>query len=119
MILVVAFFQLTHILINMNTNPLIIANTIRNQIGASTLMCIGAHKVTAMPSSDKRLGGLMFQILPNPKMKSGGMVMVELMGNDTYTVTIKDKKDNILYNNEDIYCDMLGGPHGVIEQVTG
>ena len=96
-----------------------IANTIRDQIGINTLMCIGAHNLGIVPATDKQLGGLAFKLGRNPKMKQGGNVMIQLMPNDTYTVRIMTSRGKMVLERNDVYCDQLGGQHGVIEQVTG
>lgn len=96
-----------------------IANTIKHQIGINTLMCIGAHNLGIVPATDKQLGGLAFKLGRNPKMKQGGSVMIFLLPNDTYRVAIMSSRGKMMLEQEDVYCDQLGGPHGVIEQVTG
>lgn len=107
----------------MTTNAKAIANTIRDQIGANTLMCLGAHALFVVPetiSKDENghLGGLCFKINPNPKMKQHGTVFVTLAGNDTYNVKIMTCKGKVMLDIKDVYCDQLGRD-GVIEQVTG
>jgi hypothetical protein len=52
-------------------------------------------------------------------MKQGGNVMVTLSYSDTYRVCIMSSRGKMMLEVEDIYCDQLGGPEGVIEQVTG
>jgi hypothetical protein len=99
--------------------PREIANTIRDQIGINTLMCIGAHNLGIVPATDKHQGGLAFKLGRNPKMKQGGNVMITLAASDTYRVCIMSSRGKMMLEVEDVYCDMLGGPHGVIEQVTG
>ena len=96
-----------------------IANTIRDQIGINTLMCIGAHELGIVPATDKQLGGLAFKLGRNPKMKQGGMVMVTLNYSDTYTVRIMTSRGKMVLEQSDVYCDQLGGQHGVIEGATG
>lgn len=100
-------------------SPKEIANAIKQQIGINTLMCIGAHDLGIVPATDKILGGLAFKLGRNPKMKQGGMVMIQLMPSDTYTVRIMTSRGKMVLEQEDVYCDQLGGPEGVIEQVTG
>jgi hypothetical protein len=102
----------------MNTT-LEIANTIKQQIGVNTLMCIGAHQFTALPESDSILGGLTFKVGRNPKMKQGGTCTIKLMPSDTYNVTIVAARGKVLLDVTDVYCDSLGGQSGVIEGVTG
>lgn len=96
-----------------------IANTIKQQIGVNTLMCIGAHNMGALPATDKILGGLAFKLGRNPKMKQGGSVMIQLMPNDTYTVRIMTSRGKMVLESSNVYAEDLAGPHGVIEQVTG
>lgn len=100
-------------------SPKEIANTIRDQIGVNTLMCIGAHNLGIVPATDKILGGLAFKLGRNPKMKQGGMVMIQLMPSDTYTVRIMTSRGKMVLEAENIYCDQLAGPEGVIEGATG
>lgn len=102
----------------MNTT-LNIANVIKHQIGANTLMCIGAHQLFAIPESETILGGLQFKVSRNPKMKQGGTVVIKLMPSDTYAVTITNSRDKVLLDVSDVYCEDLCGPNGVIEKVTG
>jgi hypothetical protein len=96
-----------------------IAETIRQQIGINTLMCIGAHAFQALPETDKTLGGLQFKLGRNPKMKIGGYVTVTLGYSDTYTVRIVSSRGKVMLEASDVYCDMLGGQSGIIEGVTG
>jgi len=100
-------------------SPKEIANTIKQQIGFSTLMCIGAHDLGIVPATDKILGGLAFKLGRNPKMKQGGMVMIQLMPSDTYTVRIMTSRGKMVLEQSDVYCDQLYGAGGIIEQVTG
>jgi hypothetical protein len=96
-----------------------LAMTIRNQIGANTLMCIGAHALTIVPENDDHRGGLTFKINPNPKMKLHGKVTVLLAFNDTYKVKVETCRGKVMLDASEVSCDMLGGPNGVIEGVTG
>ena len=100
----------------MTTTAASIAITIQQQIGRMTLMCVGAHKMVALPETDKVLGGLQFKIARNPNMKQGGWVTVYLDPSDTYTVKIQDARGNIRLEVSDVYCDNLSG---VIQGVTG
>jgi hypothetical protein len=101
------------------SNDLAIANAVKHQIGINTLMCIGAHDFQALPETDKVLGGLAFKLGRNPKMKQGGNVMITLLPSDTYRVCIMSSRGKMMLEVEGVYCDQLGGQHGVIEQVTG
>lgn len=109
------------------SNATAIANTILDQIGrrlGGTLSAIGAHQFTVIPETiDKdengHLGGVCFKINPNPKMKQHGTVFVTLAANDTYNVKIMTCKGKVMLDTKGVYCDMLGGQSGVIEQVTG
>lgn len=101
------------------SNALVIANTIKQQIGVNTLMCIAAQGLAALSECDKYLGGLTFKVGRNPKMKQGGRVTILLDFNDTYTVRIVDARGAVLSETSCVYADMLGGPEGVIEEVTG
>ena len=96
-----------------------IATTIKNQIGFNTLMCIGAHQLFVLPETDKNQGGLTFKLGRNPKMKQGGTVAVTLDYCDTYTVRIVTSRGKEVLNVSGVYCDQLGGQHGVIEGATG
>ena len=93
-----------------------IAKTIKDQIGHSTLLCIGANNLVALPESDNVLGGLQFKIGRNPKLAGGGWVTVYLNANDTYTVKIQDARGNMRLEVSDVYCDNLSG---VVQGVTG
>lgn len=101
------------------SNATTIANTIKQQIGTNTLMCIAAHNLFALPETDKYLGGLTFKVGRNPKLKGGGRVTVTLNFNDTYTVKVENNRGKVLLEASEVYCDMLAGPRGVIEGVTG
>ena len=102
------------------SNPaLSIANTIRDQIGTNTLMCVAAHQLMVLRESEKYRGGLTFKVGRNPKLKGGGRVTVVLNFNDTYTVKVENNRGKVLLEASDVYCDMLAGPSGVIEGVTG
>lgn len=110
----------------MNTKQ--IANTILDQIGrhmGGTLTAIGAHQFTVIPATidqdanNGHLGGVSFKINPNPKMRQHGTVFVTLACNDTYSVKIVTCMGKVMLDTKGIYCDMLGGRSGVIEQVTG
>lgn len=96
-----------------------IAKTIRDQITFNTLLCIGANTLYTLQPTDKHLGGLTFKVGRNPKLKQGGRVTVTLDFNDTYTVKIESARGKVVLETSGIYCDQLGGPHGVIEGVTG
>jgi hypothetical protein len=96
-----------------------IANIIRAQIGTNTLMCIGAHSMAAMPETSEALGGLRLKFSPCPKIRGGGYVTVELNPSDTYTVKVYNNRMRLVNEREGVYCDMLSGPTGAIEQVTG
>ena len=100
-------------------SPKEIANTIRDQIGINTLMCIGAHNLGIVPATDKILGGLAFKLGRNPKMKQGGTVMIQLLPSDTYRVAIMTSRGKMVLDISDVYGDQLGSSSGVIEQVTG
>lgn len=112
----------------MNTDTKQLANTILDQIGrrlGGTLTVIGAHQFTIIPDTidtdadNGHLGGVSFKINPNPKMKQHGAIFVTLACDDTYNVKIVTCKGKVMLDVKDIYCDMLGGKSGVIEQVTG
>jgi hypothetical protein len=93
-----------------------VAMTIMRQIGGETLMCIGAHDYEVL---NEKLGGVTFRINPNPKLRGGGRVSIVLDYMDTYDVKIFNNRGRAVYDESTIYCDMLRGPDGVIEQVTG
>jgi hypothetical protein len=92
----------------MSLSTVDIANTIRDQIGIRNIMCFGVPPRTmmALPPNEFRHGGLYFRFTNCPKIRHGS-VMVELMGDDTYTVTIKNQRDTVKYKGDGIYCDML------------
>jgi hypothetical protein len=93
--------------------------SIKQQIGVSTLMCIGAHNFQTVTDEKKGYGGVKFDLGTNPKLGVGGTVTVFLDYMDTYTVTITNGKGEKVYEQSDVYFDMLPGPDGVIERVTG
>ncbi len=103
----------------MSQDTIIIANTIKQQIGTNTLMCIGAHMLMMVPKSEKNLGGLTFKLGRNPKMKQGGRVTVTLDFNDTYSVKVETSRGKVTLDASNVYAEDLAGQHGVIEQVTG
>lgn len=107
---------------NTNTdphNPMNIAKIILSQIGVNTLMCIGSHQKMVITPDGEHLGGVTFKINPNPKMKLHGRVTVLLNGSDTYNVKIETCRGKVLLNQNNVYAEDLGGPHGIIEGVTG
>ena len=93
-----------------------VAKTIIDQIGTNTLMCIAAKNFLTV---NEKLGGVQFKVGRNPLLRGGGTVKVVLDYSDTYDVTIKNNRGKVLYKASNIYCDMLAGPDGVIEAVTG
>lgn len=104
-----------------------VARTILAQIGTNTIMCLGVprHTIRAIPETLdavdaplRHLGGLEFKFTNCPKVRSG-TVRVTLAGDDTYNVQILNMRGREIYSATGIYNDMLGGPHGVIEGVTG
>jgi len=106
-----------------------IARTILAQIGSNSMMCMGVprNSIWAIPSNattegvkdeDRHEGGLRFKFTNCPKVRNGEILIV-LKGNDTYTVQIFNVRGREIYKASDIYCDMLGGPNGVLEGVTG
>ena len=88
----------------MTTQAVQVATTIKNQIGTRNLMCWGANNFIAVNEQD---GGLIFKILPNPKVRGGGTVKVVLDFNDTYHVQIFNNRKRIIYDQEMLYCDQL------------
>jgi len=93
-----------------------IAHIIKDQIGINTAMCIGFKNPKALPCTDLRRGGLMFGIIANPNVRTGGTVVVELMPSDTYKVSVFQKNGELVDSNDDIYCDALGDS---ILRITG
>ena len=85
-----------------------IAHIIKDQIGINTAMCIGFKNPRALPCTDLRVGGLMFGIIPNPNVRTGGTVVVELMPSDTYKVSVFQRNGELVDSRDDIYCDALG-----------
>jgi hypothetical protein len=88
----------------MSTQSVQVANVIKNQIGVRNLMCWGASNFIAINEQD---GGLIFKVLPNPKLRGGGTVKIVLDFNDTYHVQIFNNRKRIIYDQEGIYCDQL------------
>ena len=83
-------------------------------------MCLGAcHLAIIPPGGSVHRGGLRFKFLPCPKIRGGGTVTVELNWSDTYTVRVYNNRMRLVKEIEGVYADMLAGPTGVIEQVTG
>jgi hypothetical protein len=101
-----------------------IAKTILSQIGSGmggTLMCIGMHKPFCLPQDDAKgiLGGVTFKVNPNPKVKVKATVTVTLKADDTYHVNITTCRGKVVLEQNNVYCDDLGGPNGLIEQTLG
>ncbi len=73
----------------MTEESMIVAQTIRQQIGTQALMCAGAHKFMALNEAEgsaipSRLGGLQFDVQGSVFK---GRVLVELRPDDTYCVS--------------------------------
>jgi hypothetical protein len=104
----------------MSLTPKEIAKQIIAQIGSNSLACMGVppKSVFVIPASDKHNGGLQFKFTNCPKVRTG-TVRITVDGTDLYTVQILNVRGREIYKAEGIYNDMLGGPSGVIEGVTG
>ena len=102
----------------MSLTPKEIAKQIIAQIGSNSLACMGAKSLFVIPASDTHNGGLQFKFTNCPKVRTG-TVRITVDGTDLYTVQILNVRGREIYKAEGIYCDMLGGPSGVIEGVTG
>ncbi len=93
---------------------LFVANEIMRQIRAGdpyAMMAWGATNTVALDEKKLdhgyQLGGLQFKV---NGMKHKGLVLVRLMGNDTYTVeTVKMRKGEFSRVNliEGVYCDNI------------
>lgn len=91
-----------------------IANTILGQIRATDRMALwawGAKDFMALNGSDEAskvsLGGVQFKV---SGMKHKGIVKVNLMANDTYTVVIGSVRKGewkVKSSTDDVYCDNL------------
>jgi hypothetical protein len=92
-----------------------IANTILDQIRATDRMALwawGAKDFMALNGSDDKakevsLGGVQFKV---NGAKHKGTVVVNLMANDTYTVTIGSVRKGewkVKTITDDVYCDNL------------
>ena len=79
-----------------------VAMTIKRQIGASTLMELGAHKFMTINWSR---GALEFNI----KYKSNrtGTVTIILVADDTYTLIMTDYRHRRVVEKDTIYADQL------------
>jgi len=103
-----------------------IAQTILAQITTNTIMCLGVPRqsIRVLPETivqdekNGHLGGVSFRFTNCPKVNSG-TVEVTLRVSDTYHVVIKNRNGTVKLDQFDVYAEDLGGPDGVIEQVTG
>lgn len=89
-------------------SDLMVAKTIKNQIGGLAFAMMGAKNLVG---GDKYL---QFKVGSNPKNVS--TVKVELDPNDTYKVSFYNRRGNLIKEAEEVYVDML---HGIIESNTG
>ncbi len=93
-----------------DTPTLHIAKTIQHQIVAQSptaLMSYGAYDFIALNETDKRHGGFQFRCRG---LKHTGLVMINLMFNDTYTIeTVKIRKGEVKVcdSYDDVYADQL------------
>ena len=93
-----------------DTPTLRIAKTIQSQIVAqspTSLMSYGAKDFVALTETDKRHGGFQFR---TNGLKHKGLVLINLMFNDTYTVeTVKIRKGEVKVcdSYDDVYADQL------------
>lgn len=86
---------------------------------------MGMRQATVIPATldnigenNGHLGGVQFKFTNCPKVRNG-TVRVMLAADDTYIVQILNVRGREIYKASNVYCDMLGGPSGVIEGVTG
>ena len=92
------------------TRTMEIANTIKQQIVAQSpmaLMSYAARNFVALNETDKRHGGLQFR---TSGYKHKGLVVINLMFNDTYTVeTVKIRKGEVKVcdSYDNVYADQL------------
>lgn len=85
-----------------------IANTILGQIGHWNIAAFGPppKSIMALPENEFRRGGIMFKFLNCPKIHAG-FVIIELMPNDSYKVSILSPLKIILAKQDNVYCDQL------------
>lgn len=89
-----------------------IAQTIIEQIKATDYLALGrygANQYVALDETSERAGGLMFKC-SGTKVQRGGKCVIELMHNDTYTVTVGRlvKADfKILGKSDDVHAEEL------------
>jgi len=92
------------------TRTMEIANTIKHQITAQSpmaLMSYAARDFVALNETDTKHGGLQFR---TSGYKHKGLVMINLMFNDTYTIeTVKIRKGEVKVcdSYDDVYFDQL------------
>lgn len=85
--------------ITSHNKPMETAKTILEQIGRNCLIMIGAKNCVALEN------GVRMMIGRNPKKIK--WIAVELMPNDTYTVSFYNQKGEVAVKNEEVYCDQL------------
>jgi hypothetical protein len=85
-------------------NSVQVATIIKSQIPVRSLMCWGAHNFSA---TNEKLGGLIFKVNPNPKLRGGGYVKIVLNGLDLYDITILNNRKRIIYELENAYAEDL------------
>jgi hypothetical protein len=85
-----------------------IAQNIMSQIGMRNFMCYGVPRGTiiALSTTNERIGGLQFNFT-NCRVHRNGKVLVELMNNDEYKVSVYNQLGNLKYQMDGIYADNL------------
>ena len=82
-----------------------VANTIKRQIGMSTLMEIGAHRFQIMRGLADKRGGLTFSIKYKSNRRGGVVVLLTPL--DLYGVMIQDWKGRTIMSMDNVYGDQL------------
>lgn len=95
-----------------------IANTIIQQITYTdkwALPAYGANSFKVVPSSDKHLGGVSFNV---NGLHHKGAVQIVLAFNDTYIIEFMDNRSEVIKSVDGVYCDMLVGVLDYVETIS-
>ena len=82
-----------------------VADTIKRQIGISTLMALGAHKFQWMRIDSRIRGGLAFVIKYRSNQR--GYVEIRLTAMDDYDIVMRDSKKRVVVTSNGVYADAL------------
>jgi len=82
-----------------------VADTIKRQIGMSTLMSLGAHKFQWMRIGGGIRGGIAFVIKYRSNQR--GYVEIRLTAMDDYDIIMRDSKKRVVVTSNGVYADSL------------